>query len=390
MGVLGAPTTLDPYAPDAADLTWTLAAPLWRSLFRLAPDGSAVPDLAASLDVEGDRATVRLSPARWSSGAPITARDVVSSVARARPPSGLAGLDAVALDQATVRLSGFEGDWDLRLGRGSFVLPGGEAEVETTSGPFVLSAVTAGLKLRYGRNAAAAEPAVLERLDIFFVEQLATLVELLEDDRIDVAVLPSAVNIEERVDVPDAELLGDLGWETVRLDFPGLTPAQARTVAAALDRDRLEEVFIRSDGRVSDTLHPQPGAGGAAGPWTDSLRAGAAAPPVGVAAAAGDELIQLLQRAVVEQLRRAGLAADEIDAPPREIDRAGAAASVELVRRAGAPGLTGELGGPRRPRSLPLFQVETYLAASRELVGPAVNPTLAGPLWNAGAWGFAP
>lgn len=388
VGVLGAPSTLDPYAPDAGDLTWTLAAPVWRSLYRFDPDGSVRPDLAASLEIAGGAATIELHIARWPSGAAVTAQDVVLSVRRAPRRSGLGGLVATALGPRTVRLEGAEGRWQQRLARGSFVLPEGIADPETASGAFALRSIVPGLKLRYVRNEQASDPARLDTLEIVFVERFATLSRMLERGRLQAAILPSTVNLVERLDLEGIVVEGRLGWETIRLEFPGLSPARARTVAAAVDRRRLAQVFVR-DGRVTHTLHPEPGTGGAAGPWAAAVRPGAAAGDVGIAAATGDELVQLLQRAVVEQLQRAGLRADEIDTPGATIDRPGPAAPVELVRRAGAPGVAGERGGPERPRAMPLFQVSTWLAFDETITGPTVNPTVAGQLWNAGRWGLA-
>jgi ABC-type transport system substrate-binding protein len=93
-GVLGSPATLDPYSPVASDLTRELVRPLYPSLYRFLPDGSAVPYLARSLEESGSRAIVTLAEASWSNGKRITARDVAASVQRATEPSGFAGLEA--------------------------------------------------------------------------------------------------------------------------------------------------------------------------------------------------------------------------------------------------------------------------------------------------------
>ena len=112
-GVLGRATNASPFgARTAADRA--LVALLFRGLVRLGPDSSVVGDLASRWDVtpDGGTWTFHLRPnLRWDDGEPITAEDVVFTVAVLSDPTytgpgaeSWRDVRATAIDPLTVAL----------------------------------------------------------------------------------------------------------------------------------------------------------------------------------------------------------------------------------------------------------------------------------------------
>lgn len=389
-GVLGSPATIDPYGRGASDLTRALARPVWPSLYRFSPDGSAEPYLAASIEESEGSARVELRDVTWSNGKPISARDVALSARRAGPPSGFAGLRVRAAGPRAVTIEGAEDDWERRLARFTFILPEGRVRFapSPSGGPFRLESVTGGLGLELVRNENywAGAPALLDRVRVRYVESLDLLLTLLGDGRLDAAWLPYSVNLEARLDELGLKHSQTLGWELVRLDFAGLSEPERRLLAARIDRVRLERFFVRGGGRVADTLHPDPGRGGAKGLFGQP--GGPLFVPqetIGIGAPIGDELLGLVQRAIFEQLERTGIDAETIDAPPLAIYGRFDGAELILRRSLGAPGLHDPRGAEVRSRSLPLFQVRS-LVAYRRVAGIDIDATIEGPLSGAQNW----
>lgn len=113
-GVVGRPVTVTPLtARTRAERT--LVGLLFSGLTRLGPDGLPRPDLAASwASSEGGKVwTFRIRPdARWHDGTPVTAADVVFTVAALKDPdapgpaaASWAEVTARAVDDLTVRFS---------------------------------------------------------------------------------------------------------------------------------------------------------------------------------------------------------------------------------------------------------------------------------------------
>lgn len=88
-GVIGHPSSINPLtASTQADRD--LVALLFRGLLKAGPDGTLVPDLAASWSVSGDGLTYTFDlrhDARWEDGQPVTATDVAFTVALAQDPN---------------------------------------------------------------------------------------------------------------------------------------------------------------------------------------------------------------------------------------------------------------------------------------------------------------
>jgi peptide/nickel transport system substrate-binding protein len=122
-GILGRPGSIDPLtAQSQADRD--LVALVFSGLVRLGPDGTVVPDLAASWTVaqKGASYTFKLRPdARWQDGQPVTSADVLYTIRALQDPSytgpGASSwreVTVTAIDDLTVR-------FDLASPLGSFL-----------------------------------------------------------------------------------------------------------------------------------------------------------------------------------------------------------------------------------------------------------------------------
>ncbi len=222
------------------------------------------------------------------------------------------------------------------------------------------------------------------------VERVDIQLELLGQGELDVASIPSTVNLGDRLDERGLEHAEELGWESVYLDLEGAPFGRAERVAliGAMDGGALAAGFIREDGALAGTLHPGPG--DTKGPWSGSLGPEGSVPAsLDLAAPVGDELLELIQRVLQEQLADVGATAQLVNVDARTFYGAWAVSDprdVALRRSAGAPGLADRRGVFARMDAMPLFQVETVLAWRRGVQGPHPNPTFEGPLWNLETW----
>lgn len=389
---MGEPASLDPYSPGATDLTYALVRPVYPSLFSLPPEGSPRPYLAAELTERAGSALVRLHPMRWSNGRPVTATDVAASIRRARPPSGFAGVEAHVVSKRIVRLTGPVGDWPRALATAAFVLPRGRARPAVGAGPYRIHSVTPGLEVVYRPNPRWAGPAPrIRTVRATFFEAQDIMLEVMKRRRLDAAALPATVNLGGRLRLAGLRHDSRLGAELVYLDLESsdLDPPERATIAAGVARGALDRGFTRSAGRVADTMAPQPGPNGAAGPYGSIPRDRAAPPqPVLVTTARGDELLVLVQRALQVQLARTGVETELVTIPPRTFyGRPGEVPPSVALRRGMAPPGPGD--DPRSLHRFPLLQVATFVAWLPDVTGPAANPTLDGPLWNLHRWTVA-
>lgn len=391
VGVLGEPPTFDPYAPEATDLTRALVRPVYPSLFRVEPDGTIVPDLAADIEVLGGRARVRLKPARWSDGRAISARDVVATVVRAIPPSGFARVrSARVLSRRMVELRGPVRAWKSILARAAFVLPGGNPSEAggVFGGPYSIRKIVPGLKTVYIRNRQWKEAVYLPRVTVTYVTSTLMMVRLLEDGRLDAAAVPSSVNLDERLDDIGLQSHSGFGYETIVLDFAasGLTRAERVGIVGRIPTRLMAEGLIRDDGRATRSLNPTPKS--AAGPFGREFGSGARPErTVLLLAPSGDELLQLIQRVLDARLDERGVNFDLVRVVPSDLYGGTApVAGVEILRIAGGPGARSSSASRRTLDRYPLFQVETVMAWRSGLHGIEVNPTLEGPLHGVEGW----
>ena len=374
VGVLGEPTTLDPYAVDASDLTLALTRPLHPSLFRLLPDGEVRPELALSLDETDSGVRIRLREASWSDGLPISARDVVRSMREARPPSGFARVrTAEARGPYTVVVTGKVADWPLTLARAAPIV---SSRRGVYGGPFVLAERTPGLELVLEPNTRWWGRRVgLERVLVRHIASLDIMISLLKRGELDVGATPSALNLSGRLEAAGLEWGQALGWETLWADFSAadVNASERQGVVEALDLRRMESVFVASLGRLVSV--------------PDLSEAGARPlQELDIAAPRDDELLVLYQEALYEQLKGAGIASELSAIESTEFyggwlrDNP---VDIALRRSTGVPGMLPG-AGPRD--ALPLARVSTVLAWRAGIRGPRPNPTLEGPLWNLQSW----
>ncbi len=400
-GVLGDPVTLDPYSPLATDLTYALVRPLFPSLFRFEPDGRPRAMLARSATETGSGVQITLRKARWSNGRAITAGDVVASVRRAAPPSGLADVSSArAVGERRVKLRGAPTDWRQTLATAAPILPegGGVRPGGVFGGPFQLSSLTPGLEAVYKPNPRwwGAEPHS-DRIRVQFVQDLEIMLALLGSGRLDGAAPPSSVNLGQRLDAIGLEHSAALGWESLWFDLEGaqMDGSGRAGIARAIDRLALERGFVRTHGRLTTTLHPGPGAGAAEGGWRRPARpAVVTAPvPIQIAVAGGDELAELVQRALRLQLEAAGFSVELVTADAATfygLWSRGDPMDIAIRRASGAPGSTDDPAALSDSLAVPFAQVETFVTWGDGLAGPEANPTLDGPLWNLERWRLAP
>ena len=373
-GVLGEPETLDPYSPVASDLTHWLGRPIFPSLYRIAPGGGPRPDLAASIVFLEGGAMVVLERRRWSDGSPVTARDVVASIRRAVPPSGFARIeDARATGPRTIQLTGDISNWEKTLATRAYVLPGGEARnLRVSAGPMVVRSRVPGLEVVYAPNPVwEGDPVLLDRVRVQSIQSVETMLALLERGRLDAAAVPSSVNIDERLEERGLTSVVGTGGETIVLDLSGSAPSQdvRAAIARAIDRRALAEGLIRDDGRLLRSRVMK-------GADVDATLA------VQVAAPAGDELLLLMQRVIQRQLQRHSIEAELVVIEPETFygswERDDPA---DIALRRGASVIAGT-----GPDSIPMFEVNTFIALRTNVLGLMPYASLDGPLWNVQAW----
>lgn len=388
-GVLGDVGTLDPYSRRATDLTFALVRPVYPSLHRFLPDGSIEPYLAASLADDRDRAIVTLAEMRWSDGRRIDAADVVASWRRAGKRSRAArAVKARVRSRFKVVFSGEARNWTQLLATNAPILPRGKAG-DAFGGPYVISERDPGrvVSLRPNEEWSGPAPSV-QQLDVFSIDTTGTMLSLLERGRLDAAWFPSTVNLGERLDATDLEHDSVLGWSSIHLAFgDDVAPETAEAVSGAIDRAALGEAFIRDLGRVTDTLQPRPGPGGAEGPFRAGAGTGAGSLDLVLAAPHGDELLGFLQDAIQLQLADAGFDVGLIGLPLADIYARGFEGA-SLLRSEGAPGTRDPASA--YDRRTPLFHAASWLAWGPQAQGLEVNPTSEGPLWNAHEWFLTP
>jgi hypothetical protein len=303
----------------------------------------------------------------------VTAQDVKASIERARPPSGFARLGITRVrGRFEIELIGEIPELQRTLATYAPVLPGGVWEPGgPTLGPYERAGHVPGLQLAYRASSSSVPRPVIRRVEVTFTQSLEMMLGLLEQQRIDAAVLPMSVNLDDRLDTLGFEHAEGPFAETIYLDLDGAAPdlAYRRRLAAAVDVDALHEGFIRDDGRSLGGDRRAPGGG-------PELQ-------VQLATAAGDELLTLMQRAMQLQFKGRGITAELVTLDPQtfygrwNIDDP----SDIALRRSLLPlRAQGDLD------VVPLFRVETVMAWLPGLEGPAPTGSPDGPLWNLETW----
>jgi peptide/nickel transport system substrate-binding protein len=456
------PPTLNPVT-DSSPASRDLLGPLLPSFFRITPDLRYEPSLLAAepqVVAAGERTKVRFrirEDAAWSDGTPVSVQDVAFTwrvmtdpEVDAWDPTGFDRLVDVVADEMKAGRLVLDGPWpgwrDL-FAAGRFVLPAHVGEPESvsgwddgppvTAGPYRLEGWTRGHSIALVADPAHWAPPAVERLEVQFVPDPTTALQLLERGELDALAPMAGVSWRRRLtEVAGGGTSSATGPDVVSLAMNVESVGDLnlrRRIAHAIDRSRFLDVALRDDAEPADGLLV-PEQAGAEPAWA---RYGSGPTP---GAAAGEELElvyprgelpELVARYVQAELERAAidveLVALEADVlqgtflPSHRFDLAlvevRTGPSPELWRWVEVPGtgtsLTGladseladlvrraaEGSAPALRRAqarlaelaiaLPLYQPRVTVGWRAGIGGPAANPTVEGPLWNVEAWSAA-
>lgn len=444
------PPTLDPVgeiAPAAADLL----RPVLPSFHLVTPDLEYRLSLLAEepqVETRGDRMTVRFrirSDARWSDGSPITVHDVVhtAELMREAPRSRRAGFEhlrEVKVESSTegrLVLIPPLGNWRGLFSSGRFVLPAAAGHPgrwdrgpPLAGGPFEVARMVPGRAMILRPNPHFFGPRPMAgRLEITFVPDATTAIQLLREGRVDAVAPAFGVSWGHRLaaveEVRRAGALGHILAHMV-LNVERLPDAgDRRSVADAIDRTRFAEAVVREEGRPAESVVP-PEVPGSIPAWSRYGRG----PPAAIELDrelsmiyVRGELMELTARFIQAELERVGVDLELVPLEyevfwgaffPRErfdlalIESRGGPAP-ELAARSGVlrdPALqdaltrtaAGDLGAledaQRRLASLapvvPLFQPRATMGWREGIGGIRPNASADGPLWNTWAWSEQP
>jgi hypothetical protein len=250
-----------------------------------------------------------------------------------------------------------------------------------------IHSATPGLEVVFRPNPRWWGSVGVSEIVVRYTRGVEMLLALLERERVDVAAIPSSVNLEERLDELGLEHRAALGWDSIYLDVggAGFSGGEAASLLASIDRDVIEQGLIRDAGRTTNSLDPAPGPASSAEPPPRSsgrLPGGT----IQLATALGDELLELMQRIIQAQVERGDLEVELVSVEPSDFYgdwMTDDPADLALRRASGAPG---EVHHPARGQSLPMFQVERVGAWLPGVAGIRPNPTFDGLLWNVEEW----
>ena len=161
------PDHLDPFLALSADSRYIMFN-VFEGLLKPAPDGSLVPGLAESYNVNEDftEYVFTLRDAVFHNGSPVTADDAVYSIEQA-VAARLNGMQAVqsvsALDERTVRIVLSEPDSEFEYNLTTAIVPAGYDELNTKSvgtGPFQFESFAPQQELVLKKNPAYWQPGV--------------------------------------------------------------------------------------------------------------------------------------------------------------------------------------------------------------------------------------
>ena len=286
------PATLNPYlyAGDS-NATRDLLRPVLPTLLRVDDALKYRPMLATRVPSGGDiqsdpfRVTFHLNPrAKWSDGTAISAQDVRFTWELIRNPA-VPIADRSAYDRVTdVRvidtrtltlvLDGPYAGWRDLFSAGDFVLPKHVFEgkdfaselasgVPVAGGPFQLESFTRGLEIVYKANPNwwGRQPGA-ERVRLYFVPDIETAVQLLENGRVQVVASTSQIGLAKRLerlkDVRVVSRYGAAWWEIgFNNERPGPRDAGWRQAFAfGFDRAGFAEAVLKDDARLLQHLRP--------------------------------------------------------------------------------------------------------------------------------------
>lgn len=454
------PATLSPVEGRTA-ATADLLRPVLPSFFLVTPDLRYRPYLLAEepeVAERGRRTIVGFRirrDATWSDGRPITVEDVAFTArAMARPRLPTAVPDGFQHLRRVVEVSAKEGrlvldqfrGWRDLFSAGRFVLPahaaasprdvaGWDEGPPVTAGPFRLESWRSGRSVTFEPDPGFWGPAPLvERLEVVFVPDATTALQLLDRGLVDVAAPYLGVAWSARLERAGAVVSAAYGPDVVHLAINTervSDPQVRRGIAGIVDRERFVEVVLAGEARVAEgVLVPEQA--GAVPAWQGYGGGGGSVQVSGelVLAFPRGELTSLLARFLRQEGERAGVDVELVglDAeifhetwlPERRYDLAiwevrggpepwlsrwfagdgGASASGledaaldDLLREVDAGSGSALTAAQRRLSALapvlPLLQPQVAVGARPGVSGPAANPSVEGVLWNTWEWAKA-
>ena len=285
-GSLVEPPGLDPYH-QAADGRIRFTVLMYQGLFYESETGQAVPLLATGYEVSPDGLvyTIKLREGvKFHTGQPMTAKDVAYSYNYLRDPKngspGAGDLTLIqsidAIDDATVRitLSKPNGALPMTLGnKYGGVVPAGYFDAADAkqafntksvgTGPFKLAEFKPNSHLALVKNEAYWEEGApyLDRINILFIPNSASLIVALRNKRVDLALLTRPQDIQQVVKAPGLVMERwpslnqkalDLGSELSPLGDPRVRQA----IALTIDKDEIMRAAVGGYGKVIGTMVP--------------------------------------------------------------------------------------------------------------------------------------
>jgi peptide/nickel transport system substrate-binding protein len=283
-GSLVEPPGLDPFH-QAADARIRFTVLMYQGLFYEGVDGEAVPLLAESYELSPDKLIYTIKLRRgvnFHTGGTMTAKDVAYSYNYIRDPKNgspgagdFASIVAVdAVDDATVKITLSQPNASLPMTLGNkygAVVPAGyfddpdaktklnQASVGT--GPFKLAEFKPNSSLTLVRNSDYWEQGApfLDRINIAFLPNSASMLVALSNKRVDLAVLtrPQDVRQVERVPGLAIERWPSLNQKAIDLgsEYGPLADVRVRqAIALGIDKDEVMRASIGGLGKVIGTM----------------------------------------------------------------------------------------------------------------------------------------
>lgn len=284
LGSLVEPPGLDPFH-QAADARIRFTVLMYQGLFYEAANGEAAPLLAQSYEVSPDKLvyTVKLRQGvKFHTGEAMTAKDVAYSYNYIRDPKNgspgagdFASIQAIdTVDNATIKITLAQPNTSLPMTLGNkygavvpagyFDEPDAKTKLNQTSvgtGPFKLAEFKPNSNLTMVRNPDYWEQGApyLERINVVFLPNSASMLVALTNKRADLAVLtrPQDVRQVERVPGLQMERWPSLNQKAIDLgsEYGPLADVRVRqAIALGIDKDEVMRASIGGLGKVIGTM----------------------------------------------------------------------------------------------------------------------------------------